>query len=184
MIPDRIHITGASGTGTTSLARIVADKHGHRHFDSDDYYWLPTDPPYTEKRPADDRLSFLRADLSQASRWVLSGSLCGWGDPLIPQFELVVYLTAARDVRLSRLHAREVERYGRDAVGPGGGRHHAAQAFLEWAGLYDDGGLDVRSRALHEAWLSAIECRVLRLDGEVDLSEQLSSIELAYASAI
>src|SRR5207249_8432176 len=100
------------------------------------------------------------------------------------EFELVVFLTVPRDVRLARLHAREVERYGSAAVGPGGDRHEAAQEFLDWAGLYEDGGLHVRSRALHETWLSAIDCRILRLDGEVDPSEQLAKIELAYASAV
>jgi len=37
---------------------------------------------------------------------VLSGSLCGWGDPLIPEFELIVFLVVPTAVRLQRVRAR------------------------------------------------------------------------------
>lgn len=88
--PDRIHIVGASGSGTTSLAGELATRYGHRQLDTDDYFWLRTVPPYREKRPREQRLELLRRALCDATSWVLSGSLCGWGDPLIPEFELVV----------------------------------------------------------------------------------------------
>ena len=56
-LPDRIHILGASGTGTTTLASAIAAKHGHRHLDIDDFFWVPTDPPYREIRPRDQQLA-------------------------------------------------------------------------------------------------------------------------------
>jgi adenylate kinase family enzyme len=37
----RILITGASGCGTTTLGRALADKLRLPFFDVDDYYWLP-----------------------------------------------------------------------------------------------------------------------------------------------
>lgn len=43
-----IHILGASGSGTTTLARALAVKTGYAHFDTDDYFWLPTKVPFTE----------------------------------------------------------------------------------------------------------------------------------------
>ena len=46
-----IHIFGPSGSGTTSLGRQMALNWGFRQLDSDDFYWLPTDPPFTSKRP-------------------------------------------------------------------------------------------------------------------------------------
>ena len=45
-LPNRIHILGASGSGTTTLASAIADEHGHRHLDTDDFFWIPTNPPY------------------------------------------------------------------------------------------------------------------------------------------
>src|SRR5439155_4251270 len=83
-MPSRIHIFGASGTGTTSLASALAARHGHRHVDTDDFYWLRTDPPYRHPRPRAERLAMLRIALAESASWVLSGSLCGWGDRSSP----------------------------------------------------------------------------------------------------
>lgn len=177
-VPERIHIVGASGSGTTALAAAIAARHGHRHLDTDDFYWLPTDPPYREKRPREPRLALLRDALAASPRWVLSGSLCGWGDPLIPEFELVVFLVVPSDVRLTRLRAREIARYGLDAIAPGGSRHQAYVEFLDWCAGYDGGGLDMRSRALHEAWLAALPGPVLRLEGDRPVGDQLRRVEL------
>lgn len=180
-LPDRIHIPGASGSGTTTLAAAVAGAHGHHHLDTDDFYWLPTDPPYQTPRPRDARLALLSGALAASPAWVLSGSLCGWGDPLIPRFELIVFLTVPTDVRMQRLRAREVTRYGHGAIAPGGQLHHAHVAFLEWAARYDDGDASLRSRALHDAWLDAISVPVLRLDGDRPVAAQLAALEAAAA---
>ena len=80
-------------------------------------------------------------------------------------------------VRLERLRVREIERYGEQAIAPGGEFHRAHLEFLEWAGSYDTGGLEVRSRALHEAWLATLPCAVVKLEGDLSFSEQLSRIE-------
>jgi adenylate kinase family enzyme len=175
-VPDRIHIVGASGSGTTSLAAELAGRYGHRQLDTDDFYWRRTDPPFREKRPPEERLASLRTTFQEAKRWVLSGSLCGWGDPLIPEFELVVFLLVPTPVRLARLRAREIERYGRQAIAPGGALHEAHVEFLEWAGRYDTGDPEMRSRAMHEAWLAALPCSVMRLEGDVSIVEQRERI--------
>ena len=178
-MPDRVHIFGASGSGTTALASSLAGTHGYRHLDTDDFYWLPTDPPYRQPRPRDARLALLRHVLAESPRWVLSGSLCGWGDPLIPEFELVVFLVVQAEVRLARLRAREIERYGREALMPGGPLYDAHVEFLDWAGRYDAGGVEIRSRALHEAWLARVPGAVLRIEGDRSVAEQLMQIEAA-----
>jgi adenylate kinase family enzyme len=175
-VPDRIHIVGASGSGTSSLAAELAGRYGHRHLDTDDFYWLRTDPPFREKRPPEERLASLRTTFQEAKRWVLSGSLCGWGDPLIPEFEVVVFLLVPTPVRLARLRAREIERYGRQAIAPGGALHEAHVEFLEWAGRYDTGDPEMRSRAMHEAWLAALPCSVVRLEGDLSIVEQRERI--------
>jgi len=35
-----IHIFGASGSGTTTLAKKISEELGHRMMDTDDYYWM------------------------------------------------------------------------------------------------------------------------------------------------
>ena len=78
----RLHLTGAAGTGTTTLGRHLADRLGVPHLDTDDFYWLPTDPPYTSKRPVRDRIEMMGASRGTGG-WVISGSLVSWGDRVI-----------------------------------------------------------------------------------------------------
>jgi len=180
--PTRIHILGASGSGTSSLAREIVRRYGHRHLDTDDYYWLPTSPPFRETRPAARRLALLHRALAESSAWVLSGSLCGWGDPLIPEFQMIVFLAVPTPVRLARLARREAARHGPEAIAPGGSLHQAHEEFLDWAARYDTGGPEMRSRAMHEAWLVGVACPVVRLEGDLTADEQIRLIEATAGS--
>jgi hypothetical protein len=117
----RIHITGASGAGVTTLGRALADALAVAHHDTDDYFWQPTSPPYQHARKKADRLRLIQEIFLGRDGWVLSGSLDGWGDPLIPYFDLVVFLHTAQTFRLNRLRAREATRFGADAVAPAAG---------------------------------------------------------------
>ena len=161
----RVHITGASGAGVTSLGRALADALAISHHDTDDYFWRPTNPPYREMREVADRLRLMREVFLDRSDWVLSGSLDGWGDPIIPHLDLVVFLYVPTPIRVERLRAREARRFGADAVAPGGSMHQQAEEFVEWASHYDDGTREGRNLARHQAWLATLPCRVLRLDG-------------------
>jgi hypothetical protein len=115
--------------------------------------------------------------LGEQGSWVLSGSLCGWGDALIPEFDLVVFLAIPAAIRMARLAAREIERYGTRAIAPGGELRQAHLDFLDWARRYDSGDLTIRSRALHEAWLSDLPSRILNVEGDLSTDERLARIE-------
>jgi adenylate kinase family enzyme len=115
-MPNRIHVFGASGSGTTSLASALAAK-------------------------------------------------------------LVVFLLVPTEVRLARLRAREIERYGHEAIAAGGKLHQAHVEFLDWAERYDTGGVETRSRTLHEAWLARLPGAVLRLEDNQSVADQLAQIE-------
>ena len=52
----RIHITGASEAGTTTLGEHLARALRCDYFDTDDYYWLPADPPFRIERDVSERL--------------------------------------------------------------------------------------------------------------------------------
>jgi adenylate kinase family enzyme len=159
-----VHLIGASGSGTSTLGRAVADATGWRLLDADDFYWLPTVPPYRLKRDRPDRIARLAQAFEDAVSGgvVLAGSVVGWGDDVVDACDLIVYLTVPTSVRLVRLREREVREVG--AVD---------EEFLAWASRYDDGGLDVRSRALHEHWLERRRPAVLRVEGTPPLDESL-----------
>jgi len=170
-----IHIFGASGSGTSTLGRAVADRAGFRFLDTDDYYWLPAEPMYTLKRPIPERLALMERDLDEAEDAALSGSLVGWGDPLIPRFTLAVRLDTPTPVRMERLRQREYARYGA-CVLSGGDMYEQSQAFLDWAARYDDGVPPLRSRALHDLWQRQLPCPVLTLDGTRPVEELVAAV--------
>lgn len=170
----RIHILGASGTGTTTLGAALAARLGCPHLDTDDFFWLPSDPPYSHQRQVPERIALLEPLLA-APAWVLSGSLCGWGDVFIPLFVRVVFLALPQDERMARLGRREQERYG-DKIAPGGVMHENHTAFMAWAARYDDAGLEQRSLRTHEEWLARLACPVLRLDGAMPTAAQVAAV--------
>ena len=159
----RIHIFGASGSGTTTIAKRICNKINYRHFDSDDYFWLPTANRYTEQRPQEERLKLIENDLKGAEEWVLSGSVAGWADEVVSLFDLVIFVYIPQEIRLERLKKREYERYG-DEVLPGGSRYEQSKEFLDWALLYDSGTATIgRTLERHEKWLQGVKCDVLRI---------------------
>ncbi len=172
----RIHITGASGAGTTTLGKGIATKMGIGHFDTDDFFWEPTDPPFRIIRKRSKKQRLLMEALRSREEWVISGSLCGWGDIAIPLFDRVVYLWVPTDIRIDRLRKRESERFGKTALSPDGNRYENHKEFMEWAAGYDTGGLDTRSRARHQEWLKGISCDIIRYEGEISIDHVVSEI--------
>ena len=153
-----IHIFGASGSGTTTLGRALAADMSLVHMDTDDYYWLPTDPKFTTARPIDTRLNLMQTDIDAAENGVvISGSLTDWGDPLIPQFTHAVRLITPTEVRIERLRQREYADFG-DRIHEGGDMYENYLAFLDWAAQYDTGDVTMRSKACHDEWTKLLLC--------------------------
>lgn len=107
-----VHIYGASGSGTTTLAKYISEKLGYAFMDTDDYFWKPTNPPYKEKREISERLQLMKTDIAKFDKVIISGSLVEWGDELIPLFTFVIRLDTATDIRIERLKRREYGRFG------------------------------------------------------------------------
>jgi adenylate kinase family enzyme len=154
-MPDRICITGASGCGVTTLGRVLAARLGAVHIDTDDHYWVETDPPYREKRGVPERLSRIDAEQSRTGRWVLSGTLEGWAEGATDGADLIVFLDVPTLIRIARLRAREAARFG-DSLLPGGAMHETHRKFIAWAAHYEDGTQPGRSRPRHERWLAGV----------------------------
>jgi adenylate kinase family enzyme len=160
---DRIGITGAPGCGVTTLGMALAARLGAISIDTDDHYWVDTDPPYRDKQDVPERLRRIAAEQARTGRWVLSGTLQGWAESAMKDAQLIVFLEAPTDIRMARLRRREQDRFG-DSLLPGGAMHDIHRAFLEWAAQYEEGTQGGRSRPKHERWLAGLEIPVLRLD--------------------
>ena len=178
----RIYITGASCAGVTTLGRNLATSLGVQHADVDDSFWMPTNPPFTTKRPVDERVPLIQQKLGKGD-WVLTGSCMEWGDALIAGANLIVFVVTAAAVRLERLTAREEARFG-DRIAPGGDMHGTHVAFREWASQYDNPNFSGRNRAWHEAWLSRQTSPVVRIDGTNNPENMAAQVIRALSAAL
>lgn len=170
-----IHIFGASGSGTTTLGKKISEDLGCRFMDADDYFWLPSDPKYTAKRGIRERIDLITKDIEAVNQAVLSGSLAGWGDILIPFFRLAVRLEVPTDIRIQRLEQREHSAFGA-RIQPGGDMYPHHLEFIRWAKAYDDGDIHMRSRARHDEWQKLLPCRLLILDGTDSLEHNFEIV--------
>jgi adenylate kinase family enzyme len=171
---ERVHIFGAAGCGSSTLGRALAQRLECQHVDVDDVYWLVTIPPYQSRRAAPERVRMLEDATRWARHWVLSGAIVGWGEALIPTFDLVVFLYIPAEVRLARLRAREWDRFGPE-IEPGGSMHEQHQAFLRWAAGYDT-GTSGRTLETDANWLAQLDCPVMPITGECSTADQVDHI--------
>jgi len=179
-----IHIVGASGAGTSTLGQSLAREYGYHWLDTDDYFWFPTDPPFSQVRPREERAPLMDAEMQQHPKCVISGSLCDWGDIFIPRFDLVVFIDTPTEIRIARLRQREYERYG-ERIRENGDMYAEHIAFIAWAKTYDTNSPPERCRALHEEWLKRLPCPLLRVDGTRPVDELLGKIrEMDYYFAL
>jgi adenylate kinase family enzyme len=176
-----IHIYGASGSGTSTLGRKICKELGYKFMDSDDYYWLPTSPPYTTKRSIPERIRLMKEDISNAEHAVISGSLVNWGDELLPLFTLAIRLVTDTEVRIHRIKTRERAEFG-TRIEPGGDMHQNHLEFVEWARGYDTGGIDTRSKVKHDEWQKLLQCQLIYLDGADDLDKNFEIVKKYLSS--
>ena len=170
-----IHIYGASGSGTSTLGSALCAALGFTFMDTDDYYWLPTEPLYTQKRDRAERITRMRQDIARADHAVVAGSLVDWGDELIDLFTLAIRLETATAIRIDRLRRRERVKFG-SRIAPFGDRYQEHEAFIRWAAAYDQGGLEMRSKAKHDAWQHLLGCEQLALNGADNLQANIERV--------
>lgn len=171
-----IHIYGASGSGTSTLGKYISDNAGFFFMDTDDYFWLPTDPPYTTKRSASLRIGLMREAIEHHDKVVIAGSLTDWGDELIPLFTLAIRVETETSIRLERIKIREHKRFGA-RIDEGGDMYIDHIKFINWASSYDDGGIDMRSKANHDAWQKQLTCPLIIVDGSLPTKQNFERIK-------
>ncbi len=178
-----IHIYGAAGSGTTTLGRKISEELGYKFMDTDDYFWLPTNPQYTTKRSKEERLALMKKDISEADNVVISGSLVDWGDELIPLFTLVIRIVTDTEIRIDRLKIREKQKFG-NRIMPDGDMYEHHMEFLEWARKYDTGSVNMRSKAKHDEWQKLLLCKQIVLNGADVLEENFKKVQVEIDSVI
>jgi len=172
-----IYVFGASGSGTSTLGKYISSQQGYKWMDSDDYYWMPTNPPYTTPREQSERVRLMKEDIKNADNVVISGSISKWGDEIIPDITLAVRLVTATSERVKRIRAREYKKFG-DRIMPGGDMYQQHEEFIQWAMQYDNGGCEGRSKTSHDEWQKKLQCKVIVIDGTDSLENMLKKIKI------
>ncbi|MBK8946660.1 MAG: adenylate kinase [Ignavibacteriae bacterium] len=172
----KLYILGASGSGVTTLGQLLAIKLGIKYFDSDDYFWIKTEPPFTQRRDPNKRNKLIIKDLRQTENWILGGSIIHWGGNLFPRFDLIIFLYLPNKIRLERLKKREFERYG-NIIFTDEKRLKQFSDFITWATDYDNNtGIANRTLKAHQIWLRKSESPILEIIGNKTLDEKLELI--------
>lgn len=177
----KIHIMGASCAGSTTLGNALSARTGIPYFDTDQFFWEPSEIPYTVKTNPVIRNQKLTEATGKAGKFIVGGSLISWGDAWLSAFDLVVFLYVPAEIRMQRLVDRELERYG-DAIYSDPVRSELFKSFYDWAMQYDNPDFTGRNLQIHEDWLKKLSCKVLEIRGDTSVEERLERI-LAVVSS-
>ena len=171
----KLLIFGASGSGTTTLGKALAMRSDFIHLDVDDYYWVPTTPPYQEKVPLAERNTQLSTNFQSNPKVIVSGSMVSWGKEWETAFDLAVFIRMDNALRMQRLAQREEERYGEllrtDPI-----LKESSAAFLAWANQYEDPNFTGRSLAVHQQWMQKLPFPILQLNGADPLEPKVNEV--------
>ncbi len=172
----KIHLFGASGSGVTTTGQAIAEQFNIPYFDSDDYFWVPSTPPYTVKRDPQERNAKLKEKLASCDAWVLGGSVFQWGADLLDNLDLLVFLWIPPEIRMERLKRREFMRYG-EVIFKEPSRKKQYEKFLAWAADYDtNSGIANRNLQAHEHWMNSVDYPLLRIMGDKTTTARIQLI--------
>lgn len=174
-----IMIMGSSGAGKTTLGKLVARELGYTFVDIDDYIWRKdTEIPFSAMYPRAEKISRLQEAIANCQHFVMAGSMNSFHEHFDPYFELVVHLHADAQLRVKRVHERELGWFG-ERVLAGGDMFEEHQKMLNGIAGYEEGtgGCTLQK---HEEWIRSLTCKVIRLDGADPLEKNAKSIIEAY----
>lgn len=171
----KIIIFGASGTGKTTLGKLISEKLNWMFLDSDDYYWEKTNPPFEVKIPLERRNENLKTDFKKYENVIVCGSLCTWSKFWNTAFDLGIFLRLPKTVRMKRLQNREIERYGDELITNEEIKKKSI-AFLEWAEKYDDETSDRLRIKEHQNWIEELDCSIIEINRDLTKDEMIKVI--------
>ena len=129
--PRGIIVFGANGSGKTTLGRELARILNFKHMDIEDYYFKPSDIPYTNARSGGECEELMLADIEKYLSFVITSTTGDFGE-IIPQYyALAVHISAPLDIRLERVKQRGIDKFG-DRVREGGVRIATRDGVVSW----------------------------------------------------
>ena len=174
-----ILVCGLNGSGKSTLGRALAASLGWRFWDAEDFVFPKSDPgaPYAEPLSRGEAERLLREALRACDGFVFASVKGDWGEALLERLRLAVLVEVPRGVRLERVRLRSRAQFG-DRMLPGGDLEQREEAFFRM--------VEARPEDAVEAWLPALRCPLLRVDGALppEVNIRLIRARLAGLGAV
>ena len=164
-MPKGIIVFGPNGSGKTTLGRELARVLNFKYMDIEDYYFEESEIPYTNSRLREDFLNLMLADIEKHGSFVITACTGDFGEKIT--YDLAVYMTAPKDLRMQRIEQRGYDQYG-DRVREGGDMYEQELGFLEWAAS--------RPLSKIDEWAETLTCPVIHVDGTKAIAENAAWI--------
>jgi len=162
-----ILIFGLNGSGKTTLGRVLASTLNYKAMDIEDYFFLPSDIPYSRTRPKYECNELILNDMKHSDGFVFSVLKRELTKEILEHIELGVFLDVPDEIRYKRVEERMHMKFG-DRIKVGGDMYASEQAFMT----------SVRSKSLNEVitWADFLECPIIKVDGRKATSECVKEI--------
>lgn len=163
---DGILVCGLNGSGKTTLGKALAAKLGFHFIDSEALFF-PAGPDYSAPCSRAEAAERLLAEIRAHSDFILADVRGDYGAEAAVFYRCAVRLDVPREIRMQRIRARALEKFGRRML-PGGDLYAREKAFLDMAAARTERDLDV--------WLQALRCPILRADGTLPIGQNAAHL--------
>ncbi len=159
-----ILVCGLNGCGKSTLGRALAERLGYRFIDNEDLYFPKTDAGYLYAAPRsrEEVETLLLEKVREHPDFVFAAVRGDYGAAVLPLYRWAVLLEVPREVRIERVRERSFRKFGGRML-PSGDLYEKEEAFFSLVAS--------RPGDFVEAWLPALRCPVVRVDGTRPVAE-------------
>ncbi|MBR5446669.1 MAG: AAA family ATPase [Clostridia bacterium] len=146
---DRILLCGLNGVGKSTLGRALAEALGRPFLDIEDY-WFPerqAGEAYETHRTPEEVFRALQADLIRYPDCILASVKGNMGEENLRLFSAAVWLHAPDAVRMERIKARSLAKFGERML-PGGDLFEKENQFFAMAAARTEAEVEDRIRSM------------------------------------
>ncbi len=160
-----ILLCGLNGSGKSTLGAVLADRLGFHFMDSEALFFAASDTTYAAPRSRTEAVQRLMDEIHTHGDFVLAAVTGNYGPEVSALYRCVVRLDVPREIRLQRIRARSIQKFG-DRAQPGGDLYEREKSFWDMAAS--------RTECTLDDWIQRLHCPVLRIDGTMPIDQNVA----------